>query len=116
MGNAIFKADKMYTYIRGYATALKMNQTLCALTFAREKHNGQTRKSGDPYIVHPLTMACNALSLGIIDDDIIATILLHDVCEDCGVSLDELPVNDKVKRGVELMTFQVMDGETKETA
>lgn len=116
MGKAIFNPDKMYTYIRGFANALDMRQTLCALSFAREKHNGQTRKSGDPYIVHPLTMACNALSLGIKDDNIIATILLHDVCEDCGVSLDELPVNDKVKRGVELMTFNVMNGETKEIA
>lgn len=61
-------------------------------------------------------MACNALSLGIKDDDVIATILLHDVCEDCGVSLKELPVNDNVKRAVDLMTFRVMEGETKETA
>lgn len=74
------------------------------------------RKSGEPYIVHPLTMACDALSLGIKDDNTIATILLHDVCEDCGVSVAELPVNDIVKRGVELMTFTVMDGETKEIA
>ena len=116
MGNAIFKAEKMYTYIRGFASGLGMEQTLQALTFARDKHSGQMRKSGDPYIVHPLTMACNALSLGIKDDNIIATILLHDVCEDCGVSVNELPVNDKVKRGVDLMTFSVMDGETKETA
>lgn len=116
MGTSIFNADKMYTYIRGYASALCMQQTLRALSFAREKHSGQMRKSGDPYIVHPLTMACNALSLGIKDDNIIATILLHDVCEDCGVALEELPVNDNVKRGVDLMTFTVMDGETKETA
>lgn len=116
MGNSIFNADKMYTYIRGFANGLEMHQTLRAMSFAREKHNGQTRKSGDPYIVHPLTMACNALSMGIKDDNIIATILLHDVCEDCEVSPDELPVNDTVRRGVELMTFTVMDGETKETA
>lgn len=116
MGNSIFNADKMYTYIRGFANGLEMHQTLRAMSFAREKHNGQTRKSGDPYIVHPLTMACNALSMGIKDDNIIATILLHDVCEDCGVSPDELPVNDTVRRGVELMTFTVMDGENKETA
>lgn len=116
MGSAIFNADKIYTYIRGFANALDMHQTLRALSFVREKHNGQTRKSGDSYIVHPLTMACNALSLGIKDDNIIATILLHDVCEDCGVPVNELPVNDKVKHGVELMTFSVMDGEPKETA
>lgn len=116
MEKTVFNPNKMYTYIKGFASALQMNQTLRALSYAREKHNGQLRKSGEPYIVHPLTMACNAMSLGIKDDNIIATILLHDVCEDCGVSLDELPVSDTVRRGVELMTFKVMDGETKEIA
>lgn len=116
MSNAIFNSEKMYTYIRGYASALEMQQTLRALAFARDKHKRQVRKSGDPYIVHPLTMACDALSLGIKDDNVIATILLHDVCEDCEVSLEELPVNAQVRRGVELMTFNVMDGETKDTA
>ena len=56
-------------------------------------HEGQQRKSGEPYIVHPLTMACNALALGIRDDKVVATILLHDVCEDCDVSLKELPIS-----------------------
>lgn len=116
MSKSVFSPDKMYTYIRGFATALRMEQTLKALTFSREKHQGQLRKSGEPYIVHPLTMACDAMSMGIKDDNIIATILLHDVCEDCGVSLHELPVNDVVRRGVQLMTFTVLDGETKEVA
>ena len=116
MSKSVFNPDKMYTYIRGFATALRMEQTLKALTFSREKHQGQLRKSGEPYIVHPLTMACDAMSMGIKDDNIIATILLHDVCEDCGVSLQELPVNDVVRRGVQLMTFTVLDGETKEIA
>ncbi len=116
MSKSVFSPDKMYTYIRGFATALRMEQTLKALTFSREKHQGQLRKSGEPYIVHPLTMACDAMSMGIKDDNIIATILLHDVCEDCGVSLQELPVNDIVRRGVQLMTFTVLDGETKEIA
>ena len=116
MSKSVFSPDKMYTYIRGFTTALRMEQTLKALTFSREKHQGQLRKSGEPYIVHPLTMACDAMSMGIKDDNIIATILLHDVCEDCGVSLQELPVNDIVRRGVQLMTFTVLDGETKEIA
>ncbi len=116
MGNPVFNAEKMYTYIKGYASGRGMSQTLKALSFAREKHSGQLRKSGDPYIIHPLTMACNALSIGINDDATIATILLHDVCEDCGVSLSELPVDDTVKRAVELLTFSVMNGETKEIA
>ena len=116
MGKSVFSHEKMYTYIKGFATALHMGQTLKALYYAREKHQGQFRKSGDPYIVHPLTMACDALSMGITDDNTIATILLHDVCEDCGVLPEELPVNEEVRRGVQLMTFTVLEGETKENA
>lgn len=116
MSNAAFNPEKMYTYLKGFACGAGMNETLKALTFARNKHHGQFRKSGEPYIIHPLTMACNAVSMGIKDDSVVATILLHDVCEDCGVSVAELPVNEKVKRGVELMTFQMMEGEDKEIA
>lgn len=111
-----FDSKKMYTYIKGYASGARMEQTLRALSFARAKHEGQKRKDGAPYIIHPLTMACNALSMGIREDEVIATILLHDVCEDCGVAFLELPVNAEVKHAVELMTFSVMEGETKETA
>ena len=116
MSVTTFNPEKMYTYLRGFASGAGMKETLKALVFAREKHSGQLRKSGEPYIVHPLMMACNAVSMGIKDDTIIATILLHDVCEDCGVSIGELPVNDAVKHAVDLMTFRVMEGETKEIA
>lgn len=111
-----FNCEKMYTYLKGYASGAGMKETLKALAFAREKHSGQLRKSGEPYIAHPLTMACNAVSMGIREDTVIATILLHDVCEDCGVGLVELPVNETVRHAVDLMTFRVMEGETKEIA
>lgn len=116
MTGTSFNSEKMYTYLRGLATGAGMKQTLKSMSFARDKHSGQLRKSGEPYIVHPLMMACNAVSIGIRDDTVIATILLHDVCEDCGVSLSELPVDDRVRNAVDLMTFRVMDGETKEIA
>lgn len=116
MAATVFNAEKMYTYLRGYASGAGMKDTLKALAYAREKHAGQLRKSGDPYIIHPLMMACNAVAMGIRDDTVVATILLHDVCEDCGVALAELPVSDAVRRGVDLMTFRIMDGETKEIA
>lgn len=111
-----FHPEKMYTYLRGFASGAGMKETLKALSFAREKHSGQFRKSGEPYMVHPLMMACNAVSMGIKDDTVVATILLHDVCEDCGVVVAELPVNDTVRHAVDLMTFRIMEGETKEIA
>ena len=49
-------------------------------------------------------MVCHALSMGIREDDIIAAILLHDVVEDCGKTIDELPVNEEIKELVRLMT------------
>ena len=116
MQNSAFHPEKMYTYLRGYASGAGMKDTLKALAFAREKHKDQFRKSGDPYIVHPLTMACNAVSMGIREDAVVATILLHDVCEDCGVSIGQLPVSDAVRHAVDLMTFRVMEGETKQIA
>ena len=116
MKHPAFHPEKMYTYLRGYAPGLGMKDTQKALSFAREKHKDQYRKSGEPYIVHPLTMACNAVSMGIKEDAVIATILLHDVCEDCGINPNELPVSETVKHAVDLMTFRVMDGETKEIA
>lgn len=97
--------EKMYTYLRGYLIGAHMDQSIKALQFAREHHSGQTRKDGTPYIVHPLSMACYAVALGLRDDNIIATILLHDTVEDCGVKVEYLPVNDTVKRAVQHMTI-----------
>ena len=96
----------MYTYVKTYASVREMTKTVKALAFAREQHKGQVRKGRDkvPYIYHPLLMACHALALGLDDDDIVAASLLHDVCEDCGVSPDELPAGDTVKTAVRLLT------------
>lgn len=101
--------DKMYTYLRGFLVGSQMKESIKALQYAREKHEGQTRKGGVPYIVHPLSMACYAVALGIRDDDTIAAVLLHDVCEDCGVTVEQLPFNSNVKQGVKYMTITPFD-------
>jgi len=52
-----------------------------AYDFASVAHGGQKRKSGQPYIVHPLATAITLAELGL-DDDTIAAGLMHDVPED----------------------------------
>lgn len=106
---AKYNVDKMHTYLRGLLVGANMRQSIQALQFAREKHSNQFRKDGEPYISHPLSMACYAVALGIRDDNVIATILLHDVCEDCGVPVNMLPFPDAVLTGVKYMTVQRFD-------
>jgi len=60
-----------------------------AFQFARERHDGQRRASGDPYITHPLAVA-HILAEMRLDLVSIQTGLLHDVIEDCNVPVDEL--------------------------
>ena len=102
---AIYNWEHMKTYVKTTAKNLGLTNTLKAVTFATEAHMGQKRKKSDiPYIYHPLNLACHALSMNITDDAIIAACLLHDVVEDCGVTYEELPVNDETKELVRLLT------------
>lgn len=106
LSDRLFDENRMYTYVKTYATVKNMTQTMKVLPYARELHEGQYRKGKDkvPYIYHPLLIACHGLSLGLDDDNLISTALLHDVCEDCGVSVEELPVNEETKTAVALLT------------
>ena len=56
---------------------------------ADEAHKGQVRNSGDPYIVHPLAVACILVELGM-DSECIAAGLLHDVVEDTEWTLPQI--------------------------
>lgn len=111
----IFEEAKMYTYLRGYLQGAKLNESVKALSYARDKHSEQLRKDGTPYIVHPLTMACHAASMGLVNDVLFCAILLHDVVEDCGVKIVDLPFSIEVKEAVELLTFDVLPGRDKAT-
>lgn len=60
-----------------------------AYQLALEKHRGQYRKSGEPYIIHPLNVA-KILTTVYADSETIQAGLLHDVLEDCDCSREEM--------------------------
>ena len=111
-----YDENKMYTHLSGFCKGANLESSLRAVGYMREKHGSQTRKNGQSYTVHPLWMANYATALGIRDDNIIATILLHDVCEDTGTRVEELPFNDTIRNGVRFMTFKQFGNEDKQTA
>ncbi len=60
-----------------------------AYNFANEAHNGQERKSGEPYIIHPVEVAYIITTLEL-DDAAICAALLHDVVEDTDITKEQL--------------------------
>ncbi|MEO5950051.1 MAG: RelA/SpoT family protein [Candidatus Saccharimonadales bacterium] len=60
-----------------------------AIDFATKKHFGQKRKSGEPYIIHPLNVADVLIEWGMDIDSVLAGIL-HDTVEDTDATLEEI--------------------------
>jgi guanosine-3',5'-bis(diphosphate) 3'-pyrophosphohydrolase len=77
-----------------------------AYEFAAKAHLGQVRKTGGPYLEHPVSVAMILAELHL-DAETLAAALLHDVPEDCGTSLDEIGA----KFG--LPVVKLVDGVTK---
>lgn len=77
-----------------------------AYLYAKEKHKNQLRKSGEPYIIHPLNVAYILATLGL-DTETICAALLHDVVEDTETTYE----NIKSQFGQEIA--QIVEGVTK---
>ena len=80
-------------------------ETLKALELSLTAHDGQTRKSGEPYIIHPILVA--AITAKVSNDEtMVQAALLHDVVEDTTFSIEELEeiFGDDVAHMVEGLT------------
>ena len=99
-----------------YQKLNKNDETLIRQAFelAKDAHEGQRRKSGEPYIFHPIAVAkivANDIGLGAIA---IASALLHDVVEDTEITHDEIydKFGEKISRIVRGLTkIQKLQGE-----
>ena len=78
-----------------------------AFEFARVAHQGQRRKSGEEYIIHPISVAEIVASLEL-DTDSICAALLHDTVEDCPNVNTEL-----IKKEFGTAVAEMVDGLTK---
>ncbi len=68
-----------------------MNKIIEAARFAKDAHCKQFRKyTGRPYITHPARVASRIMLLDFATEDMVCAAFLHDVVEDCGVTLDEI--------------------------
>lgn len=108
------EAAYMEQYLREYIREHHMQQSAEALETAIRLHQGQKRTEGKPYIIHPMMLAMHGITLGVAKDDLMAVMLLHDVCEDCPVCPEELAVNENVRHGVRCITKTRREGEAKE--
>ena len=100
--------DTLLTKVREYIPEDKLGVISEAYYFAAKAHDGQVRKSGEPFIEHPLQTAIFLADLRL-DASAIAAALLHDVVEDCDVDYEE--IEDKF--GEEIA--KLVDGVTKLT-
>jgi len=86
MINEIFKQLDKLTY---YLKTDEKNKVYNALKLSENVHSDQLRKSGDPFIIHPLEVAKILTSIKLDADSIVAG-LLHDTLEDTNLSINEI--------------------------
>jgi len=91
---------------QGYLQPEKIALVEEAYNFASQAHKGQVRKSGEPYVEHPLQVALTLAELQL-DASSLAAALLHDVPENCGIAISEI----EAKFGSEVA--KLVDGTTK---
>ena len=78
--------------ITSYLNAEEQDKVRHALKLSEEAHSNQLRKSGDPFITHPLEVAKILTSIKLDADSIVAG-LLHDTLEDTNLNIEEIHLN-----------------------
>lgn len=83
------RLEKLLAMMRKNNPQADLDLVRLAFDYAEKAHRGQLRKSGDPYIVHPLATAQRLADMNM-ETNIIVAALLHDVPEDAGIPMAEI--------------------------
>lgn len=83
-------AQKVFDAVEGRVSDLEMTRIKEAFELAREAHAPQKRKTGEPYIFHPLAVALIAAKELQLDANSVTAAFLHDVVEDTPITNDEI--------------------------
>ena len=86
---ALPAASVLFQEWSGYLKTEDLTQIQAAYRFSESAHQGQYRKSGEPYIAHPLAVA-NILAQWHLDSQALTAALLHDVVEDTSVTKSQI--------------------------
>ncbi len=100
------ETSQLTLLLKEYFSQTDIEQVWAAYRYAEIAHEGQTRKTGEPYISHPVAVACILAKLHLDLPTLLAA-LLHDVVEDTGVAVGA--ITEKFGKQV----GELVDGLTK---
>ena len=89
MNTTVMTYEELVKVIEDSGRPYNMEMLRKAYETAAKAHGNQRRRSGEPYISHPLSVAALLVEMGM-DSESVAAALLHDVVEDTNVKLDSL--------------------------
>lgn len=106
--------------LESYLSTKKINRVKRAYYYAQQAHEGQYRRSGEPYIIHPLAVA-NILAGMHMDHQSLMAAMLHDVLEDTPVTKEHLVAQfgqgvADIVDGVSKLTFLHFETKQEEQA
>lgn len=101
--------DELMNIIKG-KSYINAEKVMRAYELAASLHEGQVRKSGEPYITHPLSVAEIVLEMQL-DTDSVCAALLHDTVEDCSDKDGDLLLHIRKQFGNDVA--DIVDGITK---
>ncbi len=112
-------ADDLIALVRNYNPRTNDAQIRAAYSYGQRMHEGQKRHSGEPYFMHPVSVAA-ILTEQQLDDSTIVTALLHDTIEDTKSTYTEVErlfgneVAELVDGVTKLTNLQLSSSETKQ--